>query len=745
MKSIKSKLKELSKTFTRKENEYLKEEIKALDAQQEWKHLKMMIDERDVLQENKNNILSLYLLGLAPEPKSLHHRYELSDMADIDADFEPTGRDKIKNWLKEKFGEKNCVSVGTYGSLGVKGSVQEISRAYGIKPTEYLKVSKLVSDEDKDLDVDEIREKYPQVKEFLNNHPEVSDTITKLVGIKKSHGMHPGGFVVSSDNVYDNVPVVKSGKGYASAWIETGAVKELEALGWIKLDILGLSAVEHVKLCVKEINRKYAGAIKGDPYLLPVDDPKVYDFINTLQLENIFQMESKIFKDAVKKIKPRSLQDISNISTLVRPGAAEIDDYVKMKNIKRREPKCLHKVYDHTRGLMIYQEQLMQVLMELGEFSIFEADKVRRLVRKIGKSKTTDENRKAMLKEAENYHKKYLKKAIFKITEEDEWEEKEAKSYADAQWQQLMLQAKYAFNMPHSYSYSLLGYVQAYLKCYYPIEFWTAALSTIDRGQEKHNQSTLGKYVNSIQISGIDVQKPNINKSGILFESDGKSIYFALSYIKDVSKSAEEVVKYRPYKSWEDFLEKTIQNKINKRVVKGLIFSGAVDFEDDIDSRPYKWMLYLAQKKKNSKIKEEIKEYQEKFPGKYELLQNEYDYCKYSFTGIESYLKETKYKNLTIVSERDPAKKLWVLVGYITDISMKKSKKSGNEYLLLTISDLRESLGIFVFWDNVKQDILENYEKGDMVKVAIQNDSNWLKLASNKLIGSKSPISHLEV
>jgi hypothetical protein len=159
-------------------------------------------------------------------------------------------------------------------------------------------------------------------------------------------------------------------------------------------------------------------------------------------------MESKTFREAVGKIKPRSLQDISNISTLVRPGSANVDDYVKAK-LNRREPKCLHHVYNHTRGLMIYQEQLMQVLMELGSFTIFEADKVRRLVRKIGKAKTSDESRDAMLKECEKYRQIYMTNAVAKIIKEDGWLEKEATEYAQKQWDQLMKQAAYAFNMPH--------------------------------------------------------------------------------------------------------------------------------------------------------------------------------------------------------------------------------------------------------------------------------------------------------
>jgi len=736
-------LNEAKKLLSDEKQKYLEEEIKAITMQDEWGDIEKLIDSGETLEENENNILALHVLGIAPEPKTYHHRYELADMADIDLDFAPDGRDKIKTWLKEKFGENNCVSIGTYGTLGVKGSVQEVSRAFGIAPFEYLKVSKLVSDEDKDLDINEIKKKYPPVSKFLDDHPEVADTIVKLTGMKKNIGQHAGGFIVSSDNAYTNIPIVKANKGDVTGWQESGAVKELEALGWIKVDILGLSCVEQIRVCVEEINRRKPGEIDFDPYLLPTDDPKVYDFINTLKLENIFQMESKTFKEAVRKIKPRSLQDISNISTLVRPGAAEVDDYVKMKDVKRREPKCLHSVYDHTRGLMIYQEQLMQVLMVLGDFTIYEADKVRRLVRKIGKAKTSDENRKSMNNEAEEYHSKYLKVGTAKIVREDGWDEKEAKEYTEAQWVQLMLQAKYAFNMPHSYAYSLMGYVQAYLKCYYPVEFWTATLNTIDRGQEKDSQSTLGKYINAITSSGINVHPPNINNSALQFEAKGDDIYFALSYIKDVSKGAQEIIDHRPYKDWDDFLEKVIEFKINKRIVKGAIFSGSADFEDNIDARPYKWLLYLASKKKNRKLKEEIEEYQNNIPENYELIQIEYDYCKYSFTGIDAFLKSSKYKNVKSISERDLSKKLWVLIGYISDITTKKSKKNNTEYLLITVTDFRDTISVFAFGKDFKEKILGTYHKGQMVKIGIKNDSNWLKLPWEKEYQGKFPIEVL--
>ena len=744
---LSKKLKELKEP----EKSYLQEEIKSFSTNPEWDKVVKLYNQKKTLEKNPENVLALYLLELAPYPGKLQHRWELSDLCDIDIDYSPDGRDKIKAYLEKKYGKENCVSIGTYGTLGVKGSVQEVSRAFGIKPTEYLSVSKIVSDDDKDLDVDEIRTKYPQVKDFLEKHPEVAEVLVKLTGMKKNIGQHAGGFVVSSDNVYDHIPIVKANKGDVTGWQESGAVKELEALGFIKVDILGLDCVEQIRLCVEEINRKYPNNnLPKDIYLLPLDDPKVYDFINTLQLDNVFQMESKVFVEAVRRIKPRSLQDISNISTLIRPGAAEVDNYVKAK-IDRREPKCLHRVYDHTRGLMIYQEQLMQVLMELGGFTIFEADKVRRLVRKIGKSKTSDENRQVMIDESEKYHTKYLNAAIKKISEEDGWPEAEAKNYAEAQWKQLMLQAKYAFNMPHSYAYSLMGYVQAYLKCYYPLEFWTATLNTIDRGVEKHGQSSLGKYINSIYNAGLEVLPPDVNRSEFMFEStlDGK-IPFALSYIKDVASGADEVIKNKPYRDWDDFLEKSVKYKFNKRVVRGLIFSGALDFNDNMEDRPYKWLIYLANKgTKRSKsgnridknVQKEIEEMQSNMPEVYNLIEMEYDYCKFSFTGIDKYLKtRPDLKTLQTVSEREKQKKLWVLAGYISDISKKKSKKSGSEYVLVTITDFRDSVSVFGFGDKYKNKILSTFHKGQLIKACIKNDSEWLKFPWESEIGGKFPI-----
>jgi DNA polymerase-3 subunit alpha len=445
IKSLKKKSKELSE----KEQLYLDEEIKAFTVQtDDVDKILEMLDNNIVSDTNANNILSLYLLGIAPYPEKLKHKYELADMLDIDLDFAPDGRDTIKQYLSETYGKENCVSIGTYGTLGVKGSVQEVSRVFNIPPSEYIKVSKAVSDDDKDLSVDEIKEKYSVVKKFLANHPEVENSITKLTGMKKSIGKHAGGFVVSSDSVFENIPVVKSHGEYVSGWQESGAVKELEALGFIKVDILGLACVEQISRCANEVKENHPEAeLPEDIYDVPIDDQKVYDFINTLKLDNVFQMESKVFREAVRKIQPQSLSEISNISTLIRPGAAcSVDEYANSKLDKTKTPKCLWHVFDHTRGWLIYQEQLMQVVMELGGFSIFEADKVRRLVRKIGKSKTSDENRQSMLDEAEEYHKIYLESATKKIIKEDEWSEKDAKDYAERQWQGLMGQARYCLD-----------------------------------------------------------------------------------------------------------------------------------------------------------------------------------------------------------------------------------------------------------------------------------------------------------
>jgi len=320
-------------------------------------------------------------------------------------------------------------------------------------------------------------------------------------------------------------------------------------------------------------------------------------------------------------------------------------------------------------------------------------------------------------------------------------------------WMHNTMVTKNCFNMPHSYAYSLMGYVQAYLKYYYPLEFWTASLNTIDRGKEKYGQSSLGKYINEIDKAGITVHPPNVNKSGIAFESDDTGIYFALSYIKDVSKGAAQIIPHRPYKDWDDFIAKAITHKINKSVVKGLIFSGAVDFGEDMEQRPYKWLLYLAEKGKkklksgeyswNKKVKEELDKFQENMPKIFELVEQEYEYCKYSFKGFGDILSDTKYKNLKTVSQRDEKKKLWVLAAYITDVSTKKSKKSGKEYVLLTITDFREAISVFVFWDEAKKDIMTNYHKGDLVKIAVNNDSNWLKLAHRSLIGNSAPIQKI--
>lgn len=183
--------------LSNEEKDYLDEELRALNVQYGDFDKILKLEKMD---SNPENILLYYLLDLAPYPDKLRHHWQLADMCDIDLDFSPSGRDSIKAWLKEKFGKDNCVSIGTYGTLGVKGSVQEISRVYGISPFAYLKISKLVSDDDKDLSEKEIREKYPEVDSFLNKHPEVARSLTKLTGMKKNVGCIAEGMLI--DNKY---------------------------------------------------------------------------------------------------------------------------------------------------------------------------------------------------------------------------------------------------------------------------------------------------------------------------------------------------------------------------------------------------------------------------------------------------------------------------------------------------------------------------------------------------------------
>ena len=222
------------------------------------------------------------------------------------------------------------------------------------------------------------------------------------------------------------------------------------------------------------------------------------------------------------------------------------------------------------------------------------------------------------------------------------------------------------------------------------------------------------------------------------FYGKNSKIYFALSYIKGVASGAEPIIGNRPYEDWDDFLEKAIKLKFNKRVVHGLIFSGACDFDEEVDDRPYKWLQYLTLRKKGKKALEEIEEAKKKYfkngASIYVVISEEYDLLKYSFTGIHSAVQGTKYSLVPLVSDRDPHKKLWVLLGYIDNMKMKKSKKSGKSYLLLTLTDFREPLQVYVFGD-YKTIIQEKFHKGQLVKCAIKNDNNWPKLPWASEIG----------
>lgn len=324
-------------------------------------------------------------------------------------------------------------------------------------------------------------------------------------------------------------------------------------------------------------------------------------------------------------------------------------------------------------------------------------------------------------------------------------------------WDYKGLISNQSFNAPHSVAYSLLGYVQAYLKYYYPLEFWIATLSTIERGKEKHEQSTLGKYINSITQSGIKVVKPDVNKSEFDWYGENDTIYFALSYIKDVAKGATQIIENRPYRDFNDFLTKSKEKKFNKRVVKGLIFSGAVDFNDTVNDRYYKWLLFLSdrgikelkdgtKKWSSKKDKDEFDYFKKNQKQYFDLIHDEYEHCKYSFTGLDEFIATNKeLKQIKTISQREERKPLWVLLGYISNITTKQSKKSKNKYVFITLTDFRDTISVFAFGDKYREKILSNFSNGDLVKIGIKNDGGWIKLPWESEYSGKFPIEKISI
>ncbi|MBS7297794.1 MAG: DNA polymerase III subunit alpha [Eubacteriales bacterium] len=492
---------------------------------------------------------------------------ERVSMPDIDIDFEPEGRQKVINYVIEKYGADCVAQIITFGTMKAKLAVRDVGRALNISYADTDRVAKLIPNE-LGITIDKALEISKELKALYENDEKVReliDTSRAIEGLSRHSGTHAAGVVITKEPIVEYVPLQTN-----EDVITTQFVKDtIESLGLLKMDFLGLKNLTIIENAVKIIEK--TRGIKIDINNLDYDIKEVYDNISTGNTDGVFQIESAGMKAFMQELKPGCLEDIIAGIALYRPGPMDsIPRYVYNKShpdeVKYKHP-LLEPILDVTYGCMVYQEQVMQIVRDMAGYSLGSADMLRRVISK-KKADKMEIERKNFIYGRQNENGEWeIEGCINRGIEE---------SVATDIFNEMSDFANYAFNKSHAAAYAYLTYQTAYLKTFYPVEFMASLISSAD------NTDKINGYLINCAELGINKLPPDINASEDSFTVENGSIRFGLSAVKNVGKGfVRAVVAEREengkYRDFFDFVTRMADKELNKRAVEGLIMCGAFD------------------------------------------------------------------------------------------------------------------------------------------------------------------------
>ena len=491
---------------------------------------------------------------------------ERVSMPDIDIDFCYERRGEVIDYVNRKYGEDNVAQIVTFGTMAARLAIRDVGRALNIPYGRVDEVAKQVPNELKMTIPKALVVNY-KLKEMYDSAPDIKkliDTAIALEGLPRHTSTHAAGVVITSGGIGNFVPLQKNDDVITTQFTMT----TIERLGLLKMDFLGLRTLTVIHDTVELIKNTHG--IEVDIESKDMDDPAVYEMISKGETDGVFQLESGGMKQFMKELRPESIEDIIAGISLYRPGPMDsIPTYVANKhnpsNVRFKHPMLEH-ILNMTYGCIVYQEQVMQIVRELGGYSLGRADLVRRAMSK----------KKADVMEKERHNFIYG-------TDEDGVhvdgavargiDEKTAASIFD----EMMDFASYAFNKSHAAAYAVVAYRTAWLKCHYPVEFFAALLTSF-----VDNKTKVTGYIEVIKRLGITMLPPSINKSGRDFSVDEGRLRFGLAAVKNVGGSVvDEIAAEReaegPFTGFANFCRRMAGRKVNKRVVESLINCGAFD------------------------------------------------------------------------------------------------------------------------------------------------------------------------
>jgi DNA polymerase III subunit alpha len=485
---------------------------------------------------------------------------ERISMPDIDIDFCMNRRGEVIDYVTRKYGRENVAQIITFGTMAAKAAIKDVGRAMDIPYSDVDRIAKMVPNQ-LNITLEHALKESPAMQQAYESDTQVRqllDTARKLEGLVRNAGVHAAGVVISPRPLIELVPLHRTKNDEIVTAFDMVAI---EKMGLLKMDFLGLTTLTILDDTLKLIAQTQGQQITLDD--IPLSDEETYKRVFYSGLTSgVFQFESHGMRDVLRRYQPNTIGDLTALNALYRPGPIQggmIDDFIDRKHGRKKveyELPELKEVLEETLGVIVYQEQVMQIANRLAGYSLGEADLLRRAM---GKKKPEE-----MAQQRERFvqgavQRGYPRKKIEKIFD-------------------LMAQfAGYGFNKSHSAAYALLAYHTAYLKTHYPVEFMAALLTSVTG-----NTDDVVKYINECREMGIAVEPPDINVSDANFTPHGKAIRFGLAAVKNVGHNAiESIIAGRKeqsrYKSIYEFCEKVDLRLLNKRVLESLVKSGAMD------------------------------------------------------------------------------------------------------------------------------------------------------------------------
>ena len=506
---------------------------------------------------------SLKITNIDPIPYNLlFERFinpERISMPDFDIDFCQNGRAKVIEYVTEKYHPDNVGQIITFGKLQPRAVIKDVSRVFGLTFSEADMISKLIPEE-LGITLKRSLKREPKLKELIANDPKVKQIFNislRLEGLYRHAGIHAAGVVITNRPLVEYCPLFKGAKGEKVIQFDKDFA---EKIGLVKFDFLGLKTLTVIDHAVSIIRRD--SDPKFDIEEIGIDDESVYQFISEGKTAGVFQLESSGMIELCKKIKPNSLEEITAINALYRPGPLEsgmVDDFIDIKHGRKETvypfPE-LEPVLKDTYGVIVYQEQVMNIARIIAGYTLGQADMLRKAMGK------------KQFDEMERHRKIFIegaKKKGFNPVKAEKLYELMAKF------------AAYGFNKSHALAYALIAWQTAWLKKHYPVPFYTALLSA-----ELNNKDKITQYIGDAQKSDIEILPPDINESLWNFNAIGANIRFGLGAIKNVGTAAVEAIveerdKNGNFKSFVDFCERVDPTLVNKRSIEFLIKVGTFE------------------------------------------------------------------------------------------------------------------------------------------------------------------------